>query len=100
VEPENLIIDPGIGFGKTLEHNLKLLDRLDSLVQLGFPVLVGASRKSFLGKITGSEDPKKRLFGTAAANVLAYERGATFFRVHDVGANGEALAVAAAIRGS
>jgi len=100
VGPENLIIDPGIGFGKTLEHNLKLLDRLDSLVQLGFPVLVGASRKSFLGKITGSEDPKKRLFGTVAANVLAYERGATFFRVHDVGANGEALAVAAAIRGS
>jgi dihydropteroate synthase len=100
VEPENLILDPGIGFGKTLEHNLKLLDHLDSLVQLGFPVLVGASRKSFLGKITGSEDPKKRLFGTVAANVLAYERGATFFRVHDVRANREALAVAAAIRGS
>lgn len=100
VKPENLILDPGIGFGKTLEQNLKLLDHLDSLVQLGFPVLVGASRKSFLGKITGSEDPKKRLFGTVAANVLAYERGATFFRVHDVRANGEALAVAAAIRGS
>jgi dihydropteroate synthase len=100
VEPENLILDPGIGFGKTLEHNLKLLDHLDSLVQLGFPVLVGASRKSFLGKITGSEETKKRLFGTVAANVLAYERGATFFRVHDVRANGEALAVAAAIRRS
>jgi dihydropteroate synthase len=100
VEPENLILDPGIGFGKTLEHNLKLLDHLDSLVQLGFPVLVGASRKSFLGKITGSEDPKKRLYGTVAANVLAYERGATLFRVHDIRANGEALAVAAAIRGS
>ena len=98
VEPENIILDPGIGFGKTMEHNLKLLKRLDSLVELGFPVLVGVSRKSFLGKITGSEDPKSRLFGTMAANVLAYERGASLFRVHDVRANKEALAVAAAIR--
>ena len=98
VEPENIILDPGIGFGKTMEHNLKLLKRLDSLVELGFPVLVGVSRKSFLGKITGSEDPKSRLFGTMAANVLAYERGANLFRVHDVRANKEALAVAAAIR--
>jgi len=98
VQLENIILDPGIGFGKTLEHNLKLLKRLDSLVGLGFPVLVGVSRKSFLGKITGSEDPKSRLFGTVAANVLAYERGASLFRVHDVRANKEALAVAAAIR--
>jgi dihydropteroate synthase len=98
VEPENVILDPGIGFGKSLEHNLKLLNRLDSLVELGFPVLVGVSRKSFLGKITGSDDTKDRLFGTVAANVLAYERGASLFRVHDVRANGEALAVAAAIR--
>src|SRR5919107_1542476 len=98
VEPENIILDPGIGFGKTMEHNLMLLKRLDSLVELGFPVLVGVSRKSFLGKITGSEDPKSRLFGTMAANVLAYERGANLFRVHDVQANKEALAVAAAIR--
>ena len=98
VELENIILDPGIGFGKRLEHNLKLLKSLDSLVELGFPVLVGVSRKSFLGKITGSEDPKSRLFGTVAANVLAYERGASLFRVHDVRANKEALAVAAAIR--
>jgi dihydropteroate synthase len=98
VQLENIILDPGIGFGKTLEHNLKLLKRLDSLVGLGFPVLVGVSRKSFLGKITGSIDPKSRLFGTVAANVLAYERGASLFRVHDVRANKEALAVAAAIR--
>jgi len=98
VELENIILDPGIGFGKTPEHNLRLLKRLDSLVELGFPVLVGVSRKSFLGKITGSEDPKSRLFGTVAANVLAYERGASLFRVHDVRANKEALAVAAAIR--
>lgn len=96
VDEENIILDPGIGFGKAVEHNLALLDRLDTLVKLGFPVLVGASRKSFLGKVSGGE-PEGRLFGTVAANVLAYERGATLFRVHDVRANREALATAAAI---
>ena len=100
VDEESIVLDPGIGFGKTLEHNLALLNRLDALVELGFPVLVGASRKSFLGKIGGSSDPKDRLFGTVATNVLAYERGATLFRVHDVRANKEALTVAAAIRGA
>ncbi|HZY57706.1 MAG TPA: dihydropteroate synthase [Rubrobacteraceae bacterium] len=100
VEEGNIVLDPGIGFGKTLEHNLALLNRLDALVDLGFPVLVGASRKSFLGKIVGSGCPKDRLFGTVASNVVAYERGASLFRVHDVRANKEALAVAAAIRGA
>jgi dihydropteroate synthase len=100
VEESNIVLDPGIGFGKTLEHNLALLNRLDALVGLGFPVLVGASRKSFLGKIVGSGSPKDRLFGTVASNVVAYERGASLFRVHDVRANKEALAVAAAIRGA
>jgi dihydropteroate synthase len=98
VEPENIILDPGIGFGKTLEHNLELLRRLDELVELGFPVLVGASRKSFIGRLTGVEEAKERVSGTVAANVMAYERGATFFRVHDVRANREALAVAQAVR--
>jgi dihydropteroate synthase len=93
----DIILDPGIGFGKTYEHNLTLLNRLDALVELGFPVLVGASRKSFLGKIVGSDSSKDRLFGTVATSVLAYERGATLFRVHDVRANKEALAVAAAV---
>ena len=97
VDEGNIVLDPGIGFGKTLEHNLALLNRLDVLVELGFPVLVGSSRKSFLGKLSG-RGPKDRLFGTIATNVLAYERGATFFRVHDVLANKEALTVAAAIR--
>jgi dihydropteroate synthase len=97
VKEENIILDPGIGFGKTLEHNLTLLNRLDSLAGLGFPVLVGVSRKSFLGKILDGE-PKSRLFGTVASNVLAHERGATLFRVHDVLANKEALTVAAAIQ--
>ena len=100
VEEGNIVLDPGIGFGKTLEHNLTLLNRLDALVELGFPVLVGASRKSFLGKIVGSGSPKDRLFGTVASNVVAYERGASLFRVHDVRANKEALAVAAAMRGA
>ncbi len=97
VEEENIILDPGIGFGKTLEHNLALLRHLDSLVELEFPVLVGASRKSFIGKITGVEEAKDRIPGTVAANVIACERGATFFRVHDVRPNREALAVAWAV---
>jgi dihydropteroate synthase len=98
VEPEKIVVDPGIGFGKTLDHNLALLYHLDELVELGFPVLVGTSRKSFIGKITGVEEARDRVFGTVAANVIAYERGATLFRVHDVQANREALAVAQAIR--
>jgi dihydropteroate synthase len=98
VKPENVVLDPGIGFGKTRQHNLKLLNDLNVLVGLGFPVLVGASRKRFLGGITGAEDPKDRVFGTVATSVMAYERGATLFRVHDVRANREALEVAAAVR--
>ena len=97
VREENIILDPGIGFGKMLEHNLALLNHLDSIVDLGFPVLVGASRKSFMGKITGVQEARERLFGTVATTVLAYERGATLFRVHDVRANREALAVARAV---
>ena len=97
VEEEDIILDPGIGFGKTLEHNLRLLNRLDALVELGFPVLVGTSRKSFLGRIVGG-GTKDRLSGTVATTVLAYERGATLFRVHEVRPNAEALAVAAAAR--
>jgi dihydropteroate synthase len=98
VKEEDIILDPGIGFGKTLEHNLALLRHLGDIVDLGFPVLVGASRKRFLGGITGAEGAKDRVFGTVATTVLGYERGATLFRVHDVRANREALAVAEAIR--
>jgi dihydropteroate synthase len=97
VREENIILDPGIGFGKTLEHNLTLLNHLDSIVELGFPVLVGASRKSFIGRLTGVEEARERIFGTVATTVLAYERGATLFRVHDVRANREALEVARAV---
>ena len=90
-----IMLDPGIGFGKTLAHNLELLRRLDELVALGRPVVIGTSRKSFLGRISG-RDVDDRIAGTIATNVLAYERGARVFRVHDVGPVHDALAVTAA----
>ena len=92
----SMIVDPGIGFGKTLEHNLSLLRGLDRLVALGAPVLVGVSRKSFLGKITG-QPTASRVEATVAANVLAVSRGAHIVRVHDVAAHVRALAVADAV---
>jgi dihydropteroate synthase len=95
VARERIIVDPGIGFGKTVEHNLALLDRLAEIAALGPPVLVGTSRKSFLGRITGREDAD-RLAGTIATCVMAFERGATLFRVHEPRPVGDALAVAAA----
>ena len=95
---ERVWLDPGIGFGKTLEHNLDLLRRLDEIVALGRPVVVGISRKRFLGVLTG-RDEAGRLAGGLAANVLAFERGAHMFRVHDVAPTREALAVAAATVG-
>ena len=95
VAEERILLDPGIGFGKTLEHNLELLRRLDQIVALGRPVLIGTSRKSFLGRLTGRR-VDERLAGTIATNVLAFERGARVFRVHDVAPVVDALAVAAA----
>jgi dihydropteroate synthase len=96
VAEERIHIDPGIGFGKTVDHNLELLRRLDEIVALGFTVVVGTSRKAFLGRLTGREDPHDRVAGTVATNVLALERGATVFRVHDVAPTADALTVAAA----
>jgi dihydropteroate synthase len=95
VDEERILLDPGIGFGKTREHNLELIRRLDELVAIGRPVVIGTSRKSFLGAITGRE-VDDRLAGTIASNVLAYARGARVFRVHDVRPVRDALAVAAA----
>jgi dihydropteroate synthase len=95
VAEERVMLDPGIGFGKTIDHNLALLARLDEIAALGRPVVVGVSRKSFLGAITGRE-ADERAVATAAANVLALERGASVFRVHDVAETLDALAVAAA----
>jgi dihydropteroate synthase len=96
VAEERVWLDPGIGFGKTVEHNLELLRRLDEIVAIGRPVVIGTSRKSFLGKLAGGRDESQRVPGTIATNVLALERGATVFRVHDVAQNADALAVAAA----
>src|SRR3954465_10558726 len=95
VPEERIQLDPGIGFGKTLEHTLELLRRLDELVALGRPLVVGTSRKSFLGRLTG-RDVTERVAGTVATNVPAFARGARVFRVHDVAASADALAVAAA----
>ncbi|HEX4282951.1 MAG TPA: dihydropteroate synthase [Solirubrobacteraceae bacterium] len=95
IAEERILLDPGIGFGKTVAHNLELLRRLGEFLDLGRPVVIGTSRKSFLGKITGRE-VDERVAATVATNVLAYERGARVFRVHDVAPVHDALAVTAA----
>jgi dihydropteroate synthase len=96
VAEERVWLDPGIGFGKTVEHNLELLRRLDEIVAIGRSVVIGTSRKSFLGRLTGGRAEGERLPGTIATNVLALERGASVFRVHDVAPVVDALVVAAA----
>jgi dihydropteroate synthase len=95
VAEDNILLDPGIGFGKTAEHNLELLARVDELVALGPTVVIGTSRKSFLGRITG-RPVDDRLAATIATNVLAYERGVRVFRVHDVAPVRDALVIAGA----
>jgi dihydropteroate synthase len=95
VAEERVMLDPGIGFGKTVAHNLELIARLSEIVALGRPVLIGTSRKSFLGRLTG-RDVGDRLAATIATNVLAFERGARIFRVHDVAPVADALTVTAA----
>jgi dihydropteroate synthase len=97
VRPESICIDPGIGFGKSQEHNLILLNRLAEFTQLGYPLLIGTSRKAFLGTLTGHQLPDDRDLATAVSSVLAFERGADVIRVHNVSACREALQVALAI---
>lgn len=94
IPEERICLDPGIGFGKTVAHNLELVRRLDVVLALGRPVLVGFSRKSSLRRLTGSED---LLGASVAAAVAAFERGATILRVHDVRPTVDALTVAAAV---
>ncbi len=96
VNESRVWLDPGIGFGKTVEHNLELLRRLDEIVAIGRPVVIGTSRKSFLATLAGGRDGDDRVPGTIATNVVALERGATVFRVHDVAQNADALKVATA----
>jgi dihydropteroate synthase len=96
IDEERIWIDPGIGFGKTVEHNLELHRRLGELAELGRPIAFGSSRKSFIGKLTGAE-VDQRLGGTIASNVIAYANGARMLRVHDVAPTRQALTVAEAI---
>jgi dihydropteroate synthase len=91
-------VDPGIGFAKRAEHSLRALACIGRLAAWGYPVVVGASRKRFVGEITGVTRPDQRLHGSVGAAIAAYERGAAVFRVHDVAATRQALDVAARIR--
>jgi len=100
VPDDAIIIDPGIGFGKTLGHNLAILARLGELRTLGRPIMVGPSRKRFIGLLTGIETPAERICGTAAACAMAVAGGAVLLRVHDVRQMRQALAVAAAVAGA
>lgn len=84
IDVDKILLDPGIGFGKALPHNMELLRRLRELTVLGRPLVVGTSRKSFIGKITGESEPSNRLFGTAASVAWSVANGAAIVRVHDV----------------
>lgn len=97
INRDNIILDPGIGFGKTLAHNLEILRRLDEFSAIGLPLIIGVSRKRFIGMIMGDDRTVARLPGTIAANLLAFGRGARIFRVHDVEENYQALKVAEAL---
>jgi dihydropteroate synthase len=98
IEPERIAVDPGIGFSKRPEHSLLALACLERLADWGYPVVVGASRKRFIGQLTGAHEPSLRRDGSVGASVAAYDRGADILRVHDVAATRQALDVAAAIR--
>jgi dihydropteroate synthase len=97
VQRDSIVLDPGIGFAKRTEHSLTVLAGLVRIVDAGFPVLVGVSRKRFIGEITSVRDPEQRLYGAIGANVMALVAGARIFRVHDVAAARQSLDVAWAI---
>ena len=97
VPRDQVVVDPGIGFGKTLEHNLEIIRRLGELRALGQPILLGASRKAFIGRILGDLPPAERVEGTVATTVLAIAQGVDIVRVHDVRANARAARVADAV---
>lgn len=92
-----IAVDPGLGFGKSVSQNYELLARTSEIAALGFPVLIGASRKSFLGAVSGRSDPEQRIIGSVVAAVAAFGGGARIVRAHDVGAHREALLVAHAV---
>ena len=93
IKDEQIIIDPGIGFGKTLEHNLEIISKISIFHSLGYPIMVGPSRKSFIGKIMGEKDNPQRLGGTIASVLYSYLQGIQLFRVHDIQETNEALRV-------
>jgi dihydropteroate synthase len=93
INDEQIIIDPGIGFGKTLEHNLEIISKISIFHSLGYPIMVGPSRKSFIGKIMGEKDNPQRLGGTIASVLYSYLQGIQLFRVHDIQETSEALKV-------
>ena len=93
IEKKRIVVDPGFGFGKTLEHNLALLADLDQFAALGVPLMAGLSRKAMIGMLTGHKNPADRAAGSAAAALIAVQRGAMIVRVHDVAATRDALAV-------
>ncbi len=99
IPKERILIDPGIGFGKTLEHNLELLRNLDKFVKTGYRVCIGTSRKKFIGTLTGKEKPDERIFGTAASVALCVAAGVSIVRVHDVAEMVDVVRVATAIPG-
>ncbi len=100
VKKENIILDPGIGFGKRTQHNLELLRDLKKIVALGYPVLLGTSRKRFMGEISNRDDPRERMPATCATSALGVMAGVNIFRVHDVWQNRQALDVTWAIQNS
>ena len=91
IEKAKIFIDPGIGFGKTVEHNLEILRNIDVFVKSGYRVLLGTSRKKFIGALTGKQEPKERIFGTAATVAIAATAGVSIVRVHDVRETVEAI---------
>ena len=97
IVPERIFLDPGIGFGKTTEHNLQLLRGMEIICDQGYRVLIGASRKRFIGQITGKETPAERVFGTAATTAIAITKGASIIRVHDVAETVDVVKVTNAI---
>jgi dihydropteroate synthase len=99
ISPDRIVLDPGFGFGKNLEHNLTLLRRLPELAALGYPLLVGLSRKSMIGTLLGGKPADERVQGSVAAAVIAVQNGASIVRVHDVAPTVEALKIAMALKG-
>jgi dihydropteroate synthase len=93
IEKEKIIVDPGIGFGKTVGHNLELLRNCDAIADLGYPLLIGVSRKSFIGKITDVVEPRERVAGSVAAALFAASKGARILRVHDVAESVQAVTI-------